>query len=494
MKVERVWLIGAVSMFAVSWVGAAFAISGTLKCQADKNKAAGKYAKCRQDAEKKLVLTGDATRYTDLIANCETKFADAWQRAEDNATAASTSCLDAPLTSTDFKTVIDEHCTNIAAALGGGGLVDCAGDFTACTTNLEICSAGTAVSGDVLSGETFSSSAGLGLVGSMANKGAVSLLPGQIIAAGYHNGAGLCASDSNLVTGNIKAGVSIFGVTGDPSVADTSSGDAAGGDVLAGKKCWVDGGEVTGSAALGGNVVGTDGEISVIIPNGLYVGSKTATVTDSDLLAINIRGGVNIFGVSGSFFPTSGLLKTGQVQCDQGNETLGPCATESPAKQDGALQKGLARSFTDNGETVTDNVTLLEWEKLCDQDPPAGLCPQEHDVDTAYTWTGAFAKVAALNSAAFGGHADWRMPNLIELHSIVDYGAVGPSTYAPFNSGCVAPCAMLACSCTQSFHYWSSTTYQNYATFGWLVDFAVGNILGSTKPEYYYVRAVRGGL
>jgi hypothetical protein len=56
-------------------------------------------------------------------------------------------------------------------------------------------------------------------------------------------------------------------------------------------------------------------------------------------------------------------LKTVQTQCDQGSGALGACPGV-PAGQDGWLQKGLARSYTDNGDgTITDNKTGLMWEK-----------------------------------------------------------------------------------------------------------------------------------
>ena len=53
--------------------------------------------------------------------------------------------------------------------------------------------------------------------GSMANNGAVTITPGtsdHAIAAGYHNGSGKVSGDTNLVAGNIKKNVSLFGVTG----------------------------------------------------------------------------------------------------------------------------------------------------------------------------------------------------------------------------------------------------------------------------------------
>ncbi|MFN2427741.1 MAG: hypothetical protein ABR587_14995 [Candidatus Binatia bacterium] len=92
------------------------------KCQAAKNSAAGKYAACRQAAEKSLVSTGDVMKHGDSIAKCESKFAKAWQKATDGAASAGATCPDAPLPASDYKTLIDTQSSNIATALGGGGL------------------------------------------------------------------------------------------------------------------------------------------------------------------------------------------------------------------------------------------------------------------------------------------------------------------------------------------------------------------------------------
>ena len=92
------------------------------KCQAAKNSAAGKYAACRQSAEKTRVSTGDVEKYDDAIAKCETRFHDAWQKAIDNATNAEATCPDAPLAAADYKSLIDAHSSDIGTALAGGGL------------------------------------------------------------------------------------------------------------------------------------------------------------------------------------------------------------------------------------------------------------------------------------------------------------------------------------------------------------------------------------
>lgn len=75
---------------------------------------------------------------------------------------------------------------------------------------------GTAQPADVLSGKTFTNDLGE-QVGSMPNIGAVNITPSTInqqIVAGYHNGGGVVYGDPDLVAGNIKNGVNIFGVVG----------------------------------------------------------------------------------------------------------------------------------------------------------------------------------------------------------------------------------------------------------------------------------------
>lgn len=83
-------------------------------------------------------------------------------------------------------------------------------------------------SGDVLAGTTYwslrtdSPWAWGPKAGTMPNNGAVTILPtttDQAIAEGYHNGSGYVEGDADLVAGNIKIGVTIFGVTGTSSVA-----------------------------------------------------------------------------------------------------------------------------------------------------------------------------------------------------------------------------------------------------------------------------------
>lgn len=160
---------------------------------------------------------------------------------------------------------------------------------------------GDAEDADVLDGKTYTNDDGAS-TGTMPNIGKEDFTPSavdQSISLGYHDGTGVVSGDADLVSANIKSGINIFGVAGNANVVDTSTGDAVAGDILSGKKAWVDGTEITGNVSAGGNVDGGDGVKVITIPDGLYSGSKTCTANDADLLTTNIKSGVTIFGVSG---------------------------------------------------------------------------------------------------------------------------------------------------------------------------------------------------
>lgn len=374
-----------------------------------------------------------------------------------------------------------------------GSLGTCTTELSTCSTDLGTCNAGTATAGDVLNGKTFSSSAGLGATGTMPDNGAVIFMPSttaQTIPAGYHSGSGSVAGDANLVSGNIRSGTSLFGVAGSSSVVDTSGTTATAADMASGKTAYVNGGLVTGSVVPGSNVNGPNGSATFTIPDGLYSGSKTATANDSNLMASNILQGINIFGVTGTVLPGQ-RLKTGQTQCDPGYGGLVSCPG-SPAGQDGALSKGLARQYIDNGDgTITDTKTGLMWEKLDDNDG-GGI----HDQDDFYTWYDAFTtKIATLNSGGgFAGHTDWRLPNTNELQSLIDYGRSGPAIDPSFNTRCSPSCTVTTCSCTYGL-YWASTTYQDSPYYAWYIDFYDGVMSYDGKDSStHHVRAVRDGL
>ena len=212
----------------------------------------------------------------------------------------------------------------------------------------------------------------------------------------------------------------------------------------------------------------------------------TTTKIPSDCIG-SLSDGVATIDVAltGCTPPAGGVLKTGQTRCWDSAGLEIACAGTG---QDGDLQKGVARSYTDNGNgTITDNVTGLIWEKLDNLNFAADFS-NIHDADNNYsTSTSAFQKITDLNTANFAGNSDWRLPNVKELQSLVFFGRSAPAIDSAFNNG------------TDSFTritgtYWSSTTFPSVPGQAWGVSFTVGGsvLVFKTSATNFFVRAVRG--
>jgi hypothetical protein len=177
---------------------------------------------------------------------------------------------------------------------------------------------------------------------------------------------------------------------------------------------------------------------------------------------------------------------TGQTSCwDSAGNSI-PCAGTG---HDGDTQAGATLSYTDNGNgTITDNNTGLVWEKKSND----GTI---HDKGNFFTWDNAFAEhIAGLNQMKFAGYNDWRLPNVKELQSIVNYQNQNNPVVSPaFNNNCTTGATVLTGSCTTSGGYWSASTYAIIPANAWFVDFGPGNVLGDNKSGAAFVRAVRGG-
>ena len=82
--------------------------------------------------------------------------------------------------------------------------------------------------------------------------GSISTVKGiYTVPSGYHNGSGtvsIAASEqSKIIAGNIKAGVTLLGITGKSSVVDTADATAAASTIVSGKTAYINGSKVTGS-------------------------------------------------------------------------------------------------------------------------------------------------------------------------------------------------------------------------------------------------------
>lgn len=181
-------------------------------------------------------------------------------------------------------------------------------------------------------------------------------------------------------------------------------------------------------------------------------------------------------------------LATGQEACFDAAGAEVACAGSN---QDGETMLGAPRSFVDLGDgTVFDPATDLTWEKL---DEGTGL----HGSGAEYTWLEALAKADDANAAAFAGHDDWRLPNIVELMTLRSPG-LGSGLASAFDDDCVAEppaCETADCSCTPTTT-WSSTTAVPDPVCAWWLrrDSASGPYVSfNPKTTRYGARLVRGG-
>ena len=123
----------------------------------------------------------------------------------------------------------------------------------------------------------------------------------------------------------------------------------------------------------------------------------------------------------------------------------------------------ITNHFSDNGDTITDNLTRLVWQKIPNT--------------AALTWEQALTYAEALT---IGSSSDWRLPNIKELQSLNNELATNPSIFSPYFSNLGVK------------FYWSSTTLPNQTLNAWYWSTAFGITSYSAKTGTNYVICVRG--
>ena len=166
---------------------------------------------------------------------------------------------------------------------------------------------------------------------------------------------------------------------------------------------------------------------------------------------------------------------------------------------DKATKAGIACRYRDNGDgTVTDYDTGLMWEQktvgfggICFFVPLGEI---SHCVNDTFTWADAQSFVNSLNGSTadgrilanvFAGHADWRLPTIVELRTIL---------LEPY------PCATSPCIDSifgpTANNYWSATTSASHPQNAWVINPLDGFVGGISDKVLVRVAAlaVRTGL
>ncbi len=301
-----------------------------------------------------------------------------------------------------------------------------------------------------------------------------------------------------------------------PEVDDTNGATAA--EVLNTKTFWGLRSDGTWGATTGSQTAQSLDPASNTLNAGNYAGTTLSTV-DTNLAAENIKTGVTIFGINGSAtvatYPVV-IPKTGQNLCYKTDGTTGTIPCDSTTGQDGDtnMQKGIAHAsprftkhvntanddggFANNGGTldgiasdglcngsetcngtVTDNSTGLIWltKANCIGTDNTGF-----DADGRVTWAQAFTFITGINdgtyncadisetSGAATHQTDWRLPNVKELQSLIDFQYYNPAL--PDTAGTAQWSDGGAFSSVVSSYYWSSTTYVDSTDYAWVVTSA----------------------
>ncbi len=195
--------------------------------------------------------------------------------------------------------------------------------------------------------------------------------------------------------------------------ASTGTAGGAGGDssVSAGGSGGVGAGGAGGASSGGaGGAVGAAGAGGSTVSSGVGGSAGVAAASDGGSDKSPGDGG-SAAGSGGSPVPCGGSTCAAGLVCARGAEPA--CIDASWANW--PVPSGAAH---ENGDgTVTDLATGLMWEKM----PAAG----------AGDAAAAAAACAALMTAAY---ADWRLPAITELLSIVDYDKSAPALDTVFSS------------------------------------------------------------
>ncbi len=141
--------------------------------------------------------------------------------------------------------------------------------------------------------------------------------------------------------------------------------------------------------------------------------------------------------------------------------------------------------FAKNGGVVIDSKTGLMW-KQCTEGTRYNIKKEQCDGEAnVYTWQGLLQYTQQLNQGKIGdsrNYSDWRIPNIKELESIVEYSCMSPAINLDVFSN------------TSRVSFWSSSSSFSSFYNAWAVHFDDGKITLNDKTRFdnrAYGRLVR---
>lgn len=238
--------------------------------------------------------------------------------------------------------------------------------------------------------------------------------------------------------------------------------DGSLGGASLGWRSDVDGPIGAGETVLSGTLTAGDHQITLS-------GTDADGAVGMDTVAITIGSGLPDTGQTASYTDTFG---------EDADYTRNPPTYTRLDASGNALSVGV-----EAWAMVRDDVTGLIWEVKTDDG-------SIHDREDTYTWSDARdVFIARLNRENFGGHADWRLPDVRELAALVHADAVEPA----IDTACFPNTAAYDFPEIVSAEYWSETGYAGNPAYAWYVDFNGGDVGNTGTSATYFVRAVRGG-
>lgn len=163
------------------------------------------------------------------------------------------------------------------------------------------------------------------------------------------------------------------------------------------------------------------------------------------------------------------VIRTDQTRCfDQGGRDISCPGTG----QDGALRPGAPwpePRFIERNGAVVDRLSGLFWKKDAGEDA------------FPMSWAEAAEWIASLNEGKEAGRTDWRLPDRIELFSLVSHARINPAIPAGHPFSGVFP-----------GYYWSGTSCAAADSQAWYVHFGGGRIYKGMKHGSYMVWPAAG--